>query len=74
MPALPDELLAGVDIPVLLLEGERSPRIFGVITDELAHILPDTRRQTISRAGHSMQMSNPEAFDGAVASFLHEIE
>jgi len=34
MPALPDELLAGVDIPVLLLEGERSPRIFGVITDD----------------------------------------
>ena len=74
MPALPDELLAGVDIPVLLLEGERSPRMFGVITDELAHILPNTRRETISRAGHSMQMNNPEAFDGAVASFLHEIE
>jgi pimeloyl-ACP methyl ester carboxylesterase len=70
MPEIPDQDLRSVDIPVLLLNGERSPRMFGIITDELERLLPNNRRRVVPLAGHSMNIGNPRFYNVAVQEFL----
>lgn len=70
MPTLSPEQLHSIHIPVLLLEGERSTRLFRTIINELELALPKTERFSISRAGHSMQTANPPAYNEAVLRFL----
>jgi non-heme chloroperoxidase len=64
------EEVAGVTVPTLLLRGERSPLMFGLVLDELARCLPNPQRATILAASHSMASGNPPAFNDAVLSFL----
>ncbi len=59
-----------LDIPTLLVGGDRSPIMFHLILDELARCLPQARRVTIPSASHSMVSSQALAFNEAVLSFL----
>jgi non-heme chloroperoxidase len=59
-----------VDAPTLLLRGERSPLMFGLVLDELARCLPGATRATIPNASHSMASGNPDAFNETVLGFL----
>jgi non-heme chloroperoxidase len=59
-----------VRIPTLLVNGERSPRLFHRLLDRLQALLPDGRRTTIPGASHIMHEDNPAAYNAAVASFL----
>jgi pimeloyl-ACP methyl ester carboxylesterase len=61
---------ARLRLPVLLLQGEVSPRVFGLISDELARCLPHAERVTIPAASHSMHNMNPPAYNTAVRDFL----
>jgi len=70
MPALTPEELSRIRMPVLLVGGERSPRLFHKILDELARQLPYARRILIARAGHAMYVANPRDFESAVREFL----
>ncbi len=72
-PELRCEDLAKLDIPVLLLTGEYSPRFFSLITDELEHCLPNTRRDVVPKTSHSLQTGNPEYYNETVMRFLEEI-
>ena len=56
-------------MPVLLVEGEISPRMFGVITDELSRVLPEAERVTIPAASHGMHGQNPAGYNEAVLAF-----
>ncbi len=60
-------------VPTLLLRGERSPLMFGLVLDELARCLPDPQRETIPAASHSMASGNPAAFNETVLHFLLDI-
>jgi pimeloyl-ACP methyl ester carboxylesterase len=72
MPAIQPEELHAVHQPVLLLEGDRSPKLFHLITDELELALPKTERVLVPRAGHSMQTANPRFYNETVQQFLHK--
>jgi len=61
-----------IDTPVLLLNAERSPRMFHLITDELARCLPRAARREIPAASHSMHLDNPRFFNDSVLAFLEE--
>ncbi len=74
MPDLPVDSLHALTCPVLLLEGERSPKLFHLITDELELAIPRTERTIIPRAGHSMHAGNPDAYCRAVGRFLSRSE
>jgi pimeloyl-ACP methyl ester carboxylesterase len=63
---------AMLPFPVLLLTGELSPRLFHLITDELARCLPDSRVVTIPRASHAIHVGNHTAYNEAVLGFLAE--
>src|SRR2546425_10342811 len=50
---------------VLLLSGERSPRVFHVITEELARCLAAAVVVTVPGAGHDMHAGHPAAYNPA---------
>jgi non-heme chloroperoxidase len=56
--------------PVLLLQGETSPRMFHLILDELARCLPKAARATIPGASHAIHLGNPGAYNETVLRFL----
>lgn len=70
MPAIPDDQIHAVLVPVLLLNGQKSPRMFSLITDELERLLPDTYRVLIPGAGHAMHAANPGNYNTVVRDFL----
>lgn len=72
MPPPDPARLAELEIPVLLLQGERSPKLFHLILDELELALPDTRRVIIPRSGHSVQIENSQHFNVVLKQFLEE--
>jgi pimeloyl-ACP methyl ester carboxylesterase len=71
MPDLTMEALHALTLPVLLLGGERSPKMFRLITDELDLAIPTAERVLVPRAGHIVHSGNPEAFFNVVGQFLH---
>lgn len=62
----------GIGVPTLLLTGERSPRMFHLITDELERCLSDTERVTIPGASHGIHTDNPGGYNEAVLAFLSQ--
>jgi pimeloyl-ACP methyl ester carboxylesterase len=70
LPPLECPGLGQLAMPVLLLQGERSPRMFGVITTELARCLQSDTVITIPAAGHAINESNPVVFNQTVLQYL----
>ncbi len=62
--------LRNVDIPVLLVTGNRSPAFFSNMTDRLEERLPDVERVEIPDASHVMFEENASAFNEKVLAFL----
>jgi non-heme chloroperoxidase len=63
--------IAKIDIPVLLVCGDRSPKMFGIIADELERAFPNRTRITIPNAGHSMHAGNSDTYNREVLEFLN---
>ena len=61
--------LEGVGVPVLLIEGDRSPPVVGAIADVLARRLPHVRRTVVKGAGHMAPITHPGAVAEAIADF-----
>jgi pimeloyl-ACP methyl ester carboxylesterase len=61
--------LPSVDVPVLVLVGERD-RAFHAAADYVAAKVPGAVKQVIPGAGHACNSDAPEAFDAAVLGFL----
>jgi pimeloyl-ACP methyl ester carboxylesterase len=69
-PVFSGEDLSKIDVPILLLTGEFSPRFFSIITDEMERCFPNTKRDLIPRTSHSLQTGNPEYYNKVVMEFL----
>ncbi len=69
LPLAPKDL-NNIQIPALLLEGEKSIALFHRLNDRLEELLPNTERMEISGASHIIQQDNSSAFNAAVLSFL----
>jgi len=59
-----------ITIPVLLLEGERSPEMFGLIHDRLEQCFPNVDRAFIPGTSHDLKIQVPPDFNEIVLSFL----
>lgn len=66
--SLTREDVARLPMPLLLLGGELSPRIFPRVNDELARSLPDAKRVMISGVSHDLY--NPPVFQETLFGFL----
>jgi pimeloyl-ACP methyl ester carboxylesterase len=62
--------LGGLKMPVLLLQGEKTPRRYASIVDATHKCLPSAERATIPEAGHAMHAMNPAGFEKMLVQFL----
>jgi pimeloyl-ACP methyl ester carboxylesterase len=62
--------LRKMQMPVLLLGGERGPPFLALTMDAAQAYLPSVSRVTISNAGHLMNRDNPTEFNRVLATFL----
>ena len=62
--------LGRVTTPVLLVRGERSPRMFQLIMDELARCLRNDTTVVIPGAAHPPNTGNPNYYNQVVARFI----
>jgi pimeloyl-ACP methyl ester carboxylesterase len=69
-PAVPCAELGRMTTPVLLVRGDRSPRMFQLVTDELARCLRSDTTATIPGAGHPPQAGNPGYYNQIVLRYL----
>jgi pimeloyl-ACP methyl ester carboxylesterase len=70
-PLLADDEVRCVNVPTLLLAGERTPALFRVtFIGALHRLIPNAQRATIPGASHMMHEDNPAAFNATVLSFL----
>ncbi len=73
-PTLACQDVAALDRPVLLLNGELSPRLFHLIIDELSHCLPHTTKTVIQHTSHVIHAGNPAGYAAAVLGFLGGVD
>lgn len=69
-PAITCEDVKKVKAPTLLLEGERSPKMFRVIHDMLDRCLVNKERAIIPAVSHGLPFENPKAFNEKVLAFI----
>ncbi|WP_013590447.1 alpha/beta fold hydrolase [Paraburkholderia phenoliruptrix] len=69
LPTYSREAARGVKCRTLLIEGQRSPRMFRNNVEKLAEWIDYADRQTIAGASHGMNVSNAGAFNRLVQSF-----
>jgi esterase len=62
--------LAGLRMPVLLMQGGKTSRRLASIVDATHKCLPSAERATIPDAGHSMHAMNPAGFEKMLVQFL----
>ncbi|MHA6264922.1 alpha/beta fold hydrolase [Arenibacterium sp. CAU 1754] len=61
-------VLDRVAMPVLLLRGDQTDEIIGIVNDGLARRLPDADNQVIAGAGHMLPITNPVETAAALRS------
>lgn len=59
-----------IDMPVLLVTGEKSPLIYGIMHTALENFLKNFKKIQILKASHGMHRDNPKSFNEAVLDFL----
>ncbi|WP_158843371.1 alpha/beta fold hydrolase [Saccharothrix deserti] len=76
MAVRPDsaEVLAGVDVPALVLVGEHDGLTPPALARELAGVLRRAEYVELAGAGHLSPLEVPEAFAGAVADWRRRVE
>jgi non-heme chloroperoxidase len=69
-PVFTCEMAKAISAPAFLSNGERSPKFFHLITDQLANCLPNRERIVVAGSSHTVPSENPEAWDRDVLAFL----
>lgn len=71
---LTKDILSTITCPVLLVAGDRSPRMFHIILDLIEDAIPSVARITIPDASHGIHADNASAFNAAVLEFFQSGE
>jgi pimeloyl-ACP methyl ester carboxylesterase len=69
-PPLDPLAIQTLDVPVLLIVGERSPTYLQEISNELHRLLPRSEMVRFENMNHGLYFEKPEAVDRAVREFL----
>jgi non-heme chloroperoxidase len=69
-PMFTCEMAKTINAPTLLSNGERSPKFFYWIMDQLEVCLPNHERIVIAGSSHTVPSESPDAYDQAVLAFL----
>jgi len=66
------EAVRSITVPTLLLKGEESPALMGLLTDRVHDLLPQAECVEIPGASHDAHVDNPTAATEAILSFLNQ--
>jgi pimeloyl-ACP methyl ester carboxylesterase len=69
LPAYSQEAARDIKCRTLLIDGQKSPRMFRSNVEKLVEWIGFAERQTINGASHGMNVASPGAFNRAVQSF-----
>lgn len=69
-PVFTCEMAKAINVPTLLSNGERSPKFFYRVIDQLEVCLPNRERIVIAGSSHTVPSESPDAYDRAILSFL----
>jgi non-heme chloroperoxidase len=69
-PVFTCEMAKAMTAPTLLSNGERSPKFFYRIIDQLEVCLPNRERIVVAGSSHTVPAENPDAYNQAVLTFL----
>jgi non-heme chloroperoxidase len=69
-PVFTCEMAKAIKAPTLLSDGERSPKFFYWIIEQLEVCLPNHERIAIAGSSHTVPSEKPDAYDEAVLAFL----
>lgn len=64
------DALAGIDIPVLFTQGDRSPSFFTKVTARLAATIGDAEVRTLPGAGHAPYVTHPAEYLTVISRFM----
>jgi pimeloyl-ACP methyl ester carboxylesterase len=64
------EMLRGVKVATLVVRGERTPRVFSKVNDEVGRCIAGSKLVAIPKASHPMSYDNPAEFNRVVLAFL----
>jgi pimeloyl-ACP methyl ester carboxylesterase len=70
LPAYTQADASRLQCPVLLVEGERSPRMYRDNVDQLLAWCPRAEKRTIPGASHGMTVTHPAAFNQVLQGFV----
>lgn len=70
LAALDVERLRDIRVPILLIAGRNSPRLFPRLIDRLEELLPNAERVTIPGASHIAHEDNAREVNAAIMAFL----
>lgn len=73
LPDLPRDAVSRLTMPVLLVQGASASALHRLGLDELAAVLPNSRRAVIAGAGHAAANEDSEAFNAALAGFIRAL-
>ena len=66
------EQLSKFPNPILLTQGENSPKFYGVILDEIHHFVPQAKRKIVRGADHIPHGSHPQEYADIIKSFIRK--
>lgn len=69
-PNVTCDMLRAIQIPTLIVRGERTPQIFVKITEAVGRCISGSRTALVPGASHPMSYENPAAFNRQVLEFL----
>ena len=63
--------LAALPCPTLVVRGAASDVMSAEVADKMVdEVIPNAKLETVARAGHSVMLDNPEAFEKALTAFV----
>jgi pimeloyl-ACP methyl ester carboxylesterase len=71
LPAYSRAAAAEIGCPTLLIEGEKSPRMYRDNVEKLAEWIRGAQKQTIAGASHGMNAASPLAFNAVIRDFVN---
>ncbi len=71
-PLLTCEDVKKIKTPVLLIKGDRSPKILKAIIDELGNCIDENELKVLSNSSHGLEYENPEEFNRIVLEFINK--
>ncbi|KWF12346.1 alpha/beta fold hydrolase [Burkholderia pseudomultivorans] len=70
LPAYTQHTAAAIACPTLLVDGQRSPKMFRNNVETLAQWIGNAQRQTVAGASHGMNAASPAVFNRYVHEFV----